>query len=287
VARQARVGVADLNEAHYSRGGFFRPVSMLYHARKLGAEGGGASLFCFYQSQAENLSATHLPDGRLTKLDPEHLPPADKLVLFGHHLGRSQTIRNVLDAAIVDEADPFNRDPELDVFDSRHGPPFSHEFVARIRAGQAERMERITTWARDRLEELEARLGPGADEAFIVHRRNPLHGPQSSGRDGHRASEAQLELRDGELTKLELTRFSRLRSIEELGETGRGVRSDHDLFECTDACAFPIAHSNDLLHVNVVGREQVELKRIKALAANCQLAFPHSLAPFAMENSRN
>lgn len=33
-ARQARVGVADLNEEHYSRGGFFGPVSMLYHGRK-------------------------------------------------------------------------------------------------------------------------------------------------------------------------------------------------------------------------------------------------------------
>jgi len=34
VAQQARVGVADLNEEHYSRGGFFGPVSMLYHTRK-------------------------------------------------------------------------------------------------------------------------------------------------------------------------------------------------------------------------------------------------------------
>lgn len=34
VAPQARVGVADLNEEHYSRGGFFGPVSMLYHGRK-------------------------------------------------------------------------------------------------------------------------------------------------------------------------------------------------------------------------------------------------------------
>lgn len=34
VAKQARVGVADLNEEHYSRGGFVGPVSMLYHGRK-------------------------------------------------------------------------------------------------------------------------------------------------------------------------------------------------------------------------------------------------------------
>lgn len=133
---------------------------------------GGASLLCFYQAQAEDFTATHLPDGRPSLLTPEQLPAADKLVLFGHHLGRSQTLRNVLDAAIVDETDPLQRDPELDVFDSRHGPPFSDEFVARIRAAQAARMERITSWARQRLATLEDMFGPNADEAFIVHRTN-------------------------------------------------------------------------------------------------------------------
>lgn len=133
---------------------------------------GGASLLCSYQAQAENLTATHLPDGRPSLLKPEQLPPADKLVLFGHHLGRSQTLRNVLDAAIIDEADPLTRDPELDVFDPRHGPPFSAEFIGRIRAGQAARMERITTRVRERLTMLEALYGSDADEAFIVHRTN-------------------------------------------------------------------------------------------------------------------
>ncbi|MGW0036819.1 homogentisate 1,2-dioxygenase [Gordonia sp. NPDC003376] len=33
VPRQARVGVANLNEEHFSRQGFFGPASMLYHAR--------------------------------------------------------------------------------------------------------------------------------------------------------------------------------------------------------------------------------------------------------------
>ncbi|MEZ5372940.1 MAG: hypothetical protein R2704_09410 [Microthrixaceae bacterium] len=133
---------------------------------------GGASLLCFYQAQAEDFTITHLPDGRPSLVTPEQLPPADKLVLFGHHLGRSQTLRNVLDAAIVDEGDPLRRDPDLDVFDPRHGPPFSDEFIARIRAGQAARMERITGWVRDRLATLEGLHGPNADEAFVVHRTN-------------------------------------------------------------------------------------------------------------------
>ncbi|MGB5483036.1 hypothetical protein [Parasphingorhabdus sp.] len=133
---------------------------------------GGASLLCFYQAQAENLTATHLPDGRPSGLLPEHLPPADKLVLFGHHLGRSQTLRNVLDASVLDENDLSKTDPALDVFNPENGPPFSDEFVARIRTGQAARMQRITDWVKMRLAKLEAEYGPEADEAFVVHRTN-------------------------------------------------------------------------------------------------------------------
>lgn len=133
---------------------------------------GGASLLCFYQAQAENLTAAQLPDGRPSGLLPEHLPPADKLVLFGHHLGRSQTLRNVLDACVLDENDLSKTDPSLDVFNPDNGPPFSDEFIAKIRAAQAARMQRITDWVKSRLAELEAEHGPDADEAFVVHRTN-------------------------------------------------------------------------------------------------------------------
>ena len=137
----------------------------------LGFSGGG-SLMTFYQAQAENLTATHLPDGRPSGLLPEHLPPADKLVLFGQHLGRSQTLRNVLDASLLDEQDLSKTDPALDVFNPQNGPPFSDDFIAKIRAGQVARMQRITDWVKTRLAELEAERGPDADEAFIVHRTN-------------------------------------------------------------------------------------------------------------------
>ncbi|BAN00841.1 alpha/beta hydrolase [Ilumatobacter coccineus] len=141
------------------------------HIVLLGFSGGG-SLATFYQAQAENLTATHMPDGRPSGLLPEHLPPADKIVLFGQHLGRSQTLQNVLDASVLDEHDLDKVDLSLDVFDPAHGPPFSDEFLARIREGQAARMQRITEWVRQRLAELEAVYGPGADEAFVVHRTN-------------------------------------------------------------------------------------------------------------------
>lgn len=133
---------------------------------------GGASLLCFYQAQAENLTAVNLPDGRPSGLKPEQLPPADKIVLFGHHVGRSHTLRNVLDPAVVDEADPLKTDPELDLFNPKNGPPFTEEFLDKVRAAQTLRMERITTWVKERLVKLEEARGPGADEAFIVHRTN-------------------------------------------------------------------------------------------------------------------
>lgn len=132
---------------------------------------GGASLLTFYQAQAEKLTATQLPDGRPSGLSPEQLPPADKLVLFGHHLGRSQTLRNVLDAAVLDELDLSKRDPSVDVFNPDN-QPFSDKFIARVRSAQDARMQRITNWVKSRLEELEAQYGPGADEAFVIHRTN-------------------------------------------------------------------------------------------------------------------
>ena len=141
------------------------------HIVLLGFSGGG-SLATFYQAQAENLTATHMPDGRPSGLLPEHLPPADKIALFGQHLGRAQTMRNVLDASVLDERDLQKTDPSLNVFDPAHGPPFSDEFLARVRDGQAARMRRITDWVHERLSELEAEHGPGADEAFVVHRTN-------------------------------------------------------------------------------------------------------------------
>lgn len=170
---------------------------------------GGASLLCFYQAQAENLTATHLPDGRPSGLTPEQLPPADKIVLFGHHLGRSQTLRNVLDASVLDENDLSKIDPNLDVFNPDNGPPFSDEFIARVREGQAARMNRITNWVKERLAKLEQEYGPGADEAFVIHRTNadPFMFAETSDFKGNVEA-----IRANNLAGNGLGRFSSLRS---------------------------------------------------------------------------
>jgi pimeloyl-ACP methyl ester carboxylesterase len=85
---------------------------------------------------------------------------ADALILLNAHRGRAQVLTAWLDPAVVDEADPFSRDPDLDLFERR--PPFEAEFLARYRAAQEARNRRISDWARARLREY--------DQPFVVHR---------------------------------------------------------------------------------------------------------------------
>ena len=69
---------------------------------------------------------------------------------------------------MVDEFDPVATDPSLDVFNPDNGPPFSAEFVARVRAAQRARNERITAWVVDELE----RCGAAGyrDRLFVTSR---------------------------------------------------------------------------------------------------------------------
>lgn len=133
---------------------------------------GGAALAAFYQSQAENPNLTTFADGRPFEIDSSELPPADLIALVAAHAGRAKTLTSRLDAAVMDERDLFSVDPALDVFDPANGPPFSSDFVARVRAAQLARNRRITDWCLGRLRQFE-RLGnriPVNDQTFVVHR---------------------------------------------------------------------------------------------------------------------
>lgn len=131
---------------------------------------GGASMMAFYQAQAENLDITHTPAGDPVDLHPSDLPPSDGVVLLAGHPGRSTLMRVYIDAAVIDEKNPDASDPDLDIYDPKHGPRFSPEFVAKIRAAQIVRGERITEWAIRRLRDIRSRETPINDEAFVVHR---------------------------------------------------------------------------------------------------------------------
>ncbi|MSQ71570.1 MAG: alpha/beta hydrolase [Betaproteobacteria bacterium] len=133
---------------------------------------GGASLAAFYQSQAEKPTITTAPDGQSVDLTASSLTPADGIAFVAAHPGRARVLTDRLDASVTDEADILATDPDLDIFNPRHGPPFSADFVARVRAAQLARNRRITRWCIGRLAQFAA-MGPDrplVDQPFIVHR---------------------------------------------------------------------------------------------------------------------
>ena len=132
----------------------------------LGNSGGG-SLMAAYQSQATapNIRPAwglSLPDAVLELL------PGDLYVSLNAHRGRPEVLTDWFDPAVTDETDPFSVDPVLDMYDPANGPPYAPEFVARYRAAQVARNDRITDWAKTELETLAGR--GGGDRLFGLHR---------------------------------------------------------------------------------------------------------------------
>jgi pimeloyl-ACP methyl ester carboxylesterase len=132
----------------------------------LGNSGGG-SLMGAYQAEA---AAPTLADG-LKGAAAEalaSLPGADLYVSLNAHKGRPEVLTDWLDASVVDEFDPTRTDPELDPFSPANGPPYSADFIARYRAAQRARNQRITDWAKAELARLNAAGVP--DILFPLYR---------------------------------------------------------------------------------------------------------------------
>jgi pimeloyl-ACP methyl ester carboxylesterase len=133
---------------------------------------GGGSIVPYYQAQAEQPTVTAPPGGIGPDLTQADLPPADSIVLFMAHPSRARVSMEWLDPAIIDEREPFGRDPALDAFNPDNGPPYSAEFIARYRAAQLDRNRRITSWAQQQLNRITAvgHWPSGLDDlAFVVH----------------------------------------------------------------------------------------------------------------------
>lgn len=151
--------------------------SVLRHLRGLGyarivlvGNSGGGGLVALYQNQAEHADITEAPGGGGPDLTRADLPPADALVMLMAHPGRNTVLTEKLDPAIRSEHDPFDRDPSLDMFDPANGPPYSPEFLARYRAAQRARNDRITDYALERLAFLKTHAGGKVhDLPFVVH----------------------------------------------------------------------------------------------------------------------
>lgn len=130
----------------------------------LGNSGGG-SLMGAYQAEAIKPTMTHLLTGAAAEAY-QSLPRADLYVSLNAHQGRPEVLTDWMDASVIDETDPVATDPELDPFSEANKPPYSQEFIAKYRAAQRARNQRITDWAKAELKRL--------NEAGIPDRVFPL-----------------------------------------------------------------------------------------------------------------
>lgn len=154
------------------------------HLRSLGYEkvvlignSGGAALASFYQAQAENFTATHTPAGDPSGLSASDLPPVDGIILTAAHPGRSRLFSEWLDPSVIDERDAFSADPDLNMFNPAHGPPFAPDWLASYRAAQLARNARLEKWARAQLAYVRSLKHGVSDMAFVIYRTaaDPRH----------------------------------------------------------------------------------------------------------------
>ncbi len=126
----------------------------------LGNSGGG-SLFTFYLSQAlapEGGRLTETAFGEPLDLNAHEMPAADAMAYVAAHPGEGHYLLHAIDPSVAEEGDPVSCDPSLDLYDPANGfapPPrgsrYDEAFLARYRAGQQARIERLDAIARERL----------------------------------------------------------------------------------------------------------------------------------------
>ncbi|MBV8930857.1 MAG: alpha/beta hydrolase, partial [Mycobacteriaceae bacterium] len=124
---------------------WLRAVQGVEHIVLLGNSGGG-SLMAAYQAQAVDPHVTPM-EGMRPAAGLGELPPADGYVASAAHPGRPDVLTAWMDASVTDENDALATDPDLDLFASKNGPPYSDDFIARYRSAQIARNHAITDWA--------------------------------------------------------------------------------------------------------------------------------------------
>lgn len=133
---------------------------------------GGGSLALLYQSQAERPTITQTPAGDPVDLAAARLLPADALIFQAAHVSRAQLLADWIDPSVLDENDPEQRDPELDLYDPRNPnqPPYSADYLAYFRERQLARLRRRTDWVKETLQSLRARGDVDGERGFVTHR---------------------------------------------------------------------------------------------------------------------
>ena len=137
----------------------------------LGGWSGGGSLALFYQDQATGQRLTQTAAGDPYDLSKVDLPAAHGILLLAAHVSRAVTLTEWMDPSISDEADPFTRDPQLNIYDpdNPNQPAYAAAYVTHYRAAQLARNRRITAWVKDTLAELRQNGRDNHERAFCVH----------------------------------------------------------------------------------------------------------------------
>lgn len=134
------------------------------HVVLIGNSGGGA-LNGFYQAQAVTPKGSRIaktPGGRPTRLGQVEMIPADAMIYLAAHKGEGMIMNEVIDPAVVDEANPHLTDASLDMYDEANGfftptaldgadaqwSNYDDAFVTRFRAAQRARVARLDAIAR-------------------------------------------------------------------------------------------------------------------------------------------
>jgi pimeloyl-ACP methyl ester carboxylesterase len=143
-----------------------------YRTVVLAGWSGGASLSLFYQGEAEKPTITHTPAGDPVDLTAAKLTPADGVMMIAAHASRARTLTEWIDPSVLDEHNPDNRDPELDLYHpaGANKPPYGQDFLTGYRAAQLARNRRITAWVRQMIEDLQGRQTKEHERSFVVHR---------------------------------------------------------------------------------------------------------------------
>lgn len=132
----------------------------------LGNSGGG-SLMGAYQAEA-TAPTLHAGMQGAAREALSKLPKTDLYISLNAHAGRPEVLTNWLDPSVTDERDPVATDQSLNPYNKENGPPYSDEFIARYRAAQRARNQRITDWCKAELARLNAAGIP--DRLFALFR---------------------------------------------------------------------------------------------------------------------
>jgi pimeloyl-ACP methyl ester carboxylesterase len=132
---------------------------------------GGGSLSLLYQSQAEKPWIEDTPAGDPVTLVAAGLIPADGIMQLAAHVSRAITLSEWIDPAILNETDPSERDPDLDIYAEvpAHSAPFGAAFQTLYRLRQQKRVEAITADVQQRLADFRKRGQNQAEHCFVVH----------------------------------------------------------------------------------------------------------------------